>query len=253
MISKQLLQYIEKEDKLGKSKKEIEKILSSADWHKDAISEALDIYYKKGKTEEAKKELIDEPEDVKKIEISVKPESEGATSETKESVEQEEEKVEPIIETKREDTKSEKRAESKKEKKRVRPVFLAILGFVLGVAIMMVVSIFFLNNQAKDTSSAVKNVGGFEAQKIDDGKRIAEVLGIQKSLEKYYTEHKSYSENVNSLTSIPTVSSELNYTYTPIGSPPQRYTLNIEMKNTEDDAFKIDGGFMTLKNKQGTK
>jgi hypothetical protein len=72
-------------------------------------------------------------------------------------------------------------------------------------------------------------------------------------LESYYNEYKIYPEKINSLSSTPTVSNELNYVYTPIGSPAQSYTLNIEMKNTGDGEFKIDGGFMTLKNKQGTK
>ncbi|MEK7447345.1 MAG: hypothetical protein AAB632_00895 [Patescibacteria group bacterium] len=221
MISKQLLNYIEREDKLGKSKNEVEDILISAGWHKDAISDALDSYYKKDGEKESEVQTPSE------VDVST------------ESIEKE--------------TKTEKDANVRNKKKNVRPVFLIILSFVLGAAIMMAISIFFLNNPAKDTSSIVQNVGGFEAQKVDDGKRVVEVLEIQKSLEKYYDEYKSYPENISLLKDAPTASSELNYAYTPIGSPSQSYTLNIEMKNTDNGEFKIDGGFMTLKNKQGTK
>lgn len=221
MISKQLLNYIEREDKLGKSKNEVEDILISAGWHKDAISDALDVYYKKDRKKES--------------EVQAPNEVDVAT----ESIEKE--------------TKPEKDPNVKNKKKKVRLIFLIILSFVLGVAIMLVISTFFLNKSTKNIYITPQKETGFEAQKIDDGKRIAEVLTIQKTVEKYYDEHKSYPENVTSLTDIPTASTDLNYTYTPIGSPPQSYTLNIETKNTGDGEFKIDGGFMTLKNKQGTK
>ncbi|RJO60532.1 hypothetical protein C4544_04995 [candidate division WS5 bacterium] len=253
MISKQLLEFIEKEDKLGKSKKAIEHILITADWHKDAVSEALDIYYSKGKKKEKIKETEEEVDGAKKIEISVKSESKETIPETKKIVEQEEQKVEPSIEPKQEDTKSDESPKVKVKKRKVRPVFLIILSFVLGAAIMMAISIFFLNNQAKNTNTISKTETGFEAQKIDDGKRITETLKIQEALEKFYNEHKSYPESLISLSDVPTASSGLNYTYTPIGSPPQSYTLNIEMKNIDDGEFKIDSGFLTLKNKQGTK
>lgn len=236
MISKQLLGYIEKEDKLGKSKKEIKKILSSAGWHKDAVSDAFDVYYKKGK----------------KAEVEVEPE---------------EEKSEKPVEVVKENTKPEKDSgkrrlrrpeepESRPQasgKRRVRPVFSRNFKPCFGCSYHDGYIYIFFNKSEKTTATTAPKETGFEAQKIDDGKRIAEVLAIQKSLEKYYNEHKNYPENINALTNISTASSELNYTYTPIGSPPQSYTLNIEMKNMDDGAFKIDGGFMTLKNKQGAK
>lgn len=228
MISKQLLNYIEREDKLGKSKKEVENILVSAGWHKDAISDALDAYY--GKDKEIKKEeSMEENEEIKEGVRS------GKFSEKRRLRRQEESESRPQASGKR----------------KVRPVFLIILSFVLGMASMLSVSVLLLDKVLSvDTTTKTT---GFEAQKIDDGKRIIEVLAIQGSLEKYYDEHKSYPENLSSLENIPTASSDLNYTYTPIGSPPQSYTLNIEMKNTSNGEFKIEGGFMTLRNKQGTK
>jgi len=242
MVSKQLLRYIEKEDNLKKSKKEIKEILISAGWHKNAVSEAFDVYYKKGKKAEAEVGDVDEGPTL--------VDSQGSDPR---KVESEAKEVKPsIVEVSEKGTKSEKSPVVKENKRRIRPVFLIILSFVLGAAIMMAMSIFFLNNLSAPVIPQ-NNETGFVAQKIDDGKRIAEVLKIQDSLEKYYTEHKSYPENITSLTDVPVASSDLNYTYTSFGSPPQSYTLNIEVKNTDSGEFKIDAGFMTLKNKQGTK
>ncbi|MDO8507376.1 MAG: type IV pilin protein [bacterium] len=249
MISKQLLKYIEKEDKLGKKKKEVEDILLAAGWHEDAVSDAFDVYYEKDNKEK-------KSDEAKKIAVSVKQEKKKPAKETKKTEvlpEPEEEIVKYKIETAQENVVLESAVpEAKAKKSRVRPIFLIMLSFVLGAAIMMAVSMFFLD---KINTSVISqnNATGFEAQKLDDGKRIADVLKIQEELENYYGEHKSYPDSLKSLTDIPAVSDEINYTYTPIGSPPQSYTLNIEMKNTSDGAFKIDRGFLTLKNKQGTK
>ena len=133
--------------------------------------------------------------------------------------------------------------------------FLYILFLVVGAGVMAVASFFFYNyyNRPVEQSAAVNTDLGQQEQKVDDARRISEVLKVQEELEKYYNEYKSYPEDLNSLTDILEVSSELNYAYSPMGSPPQSYTLSIEMKSTEDGEFKVESGFMTLKNKQGTK
>lgn len=258
MVSEQLLEYIKKEDGLGKSKEEVEGILLAADWHRDAVEEAFALYYKEGKKDKK----------TKKKKVEVKIDDSKAQAEKPKSIPV----MDPLelesphdmlleagdIDMKLEDaSKAEPKEDvpSSAEERKVRPVFLYILFFVVGAGMMAAASFSLYNyyNKSAEQSSPVSTDFVQQEKTVDDKDRMDETLKMQESLEEYYTEYKSYPENLSVLSDVPQVSGELNYAYTPIGSPPQSYTLNMEMKSTSDGEFKVEGGFLTLKNKQGTK
>lgn len=276
-ISKYLLEYVERETEAGKSKKEIKEILLSAGWHKDAISEAFDLHKKVGestKKEARKEETNNKGQSLVETEESSAPPAKGLNLQRKEPLLLEEEKLLdnpeknrlaeerngdrhqdlPQMEISHEDKNIEGKITIELKKRRVRPVFLVILSFVLGAALMLALYMFVFNkitvrNKAEDSQKQT----GFQAQKINDADRITRILKVQEELEKYYDEHKSYPEKISDVSGVSEPTTDFNYTYTPIGSLPQSYTLNVEMKSTDDGTFKIEGGFMTLKNRQGTK
>lgn len=124
-----------------------------------------------------------------------------------------------------------------------------ILVFVLGLGAGLSLIFFMPKNQVVQN----KQVTGFEAQKTNDGQRIADLLKIQKALEEYYVQTKNYPDNLDQLGNIPKNPSGGNYSYVSVGSPVQSYTLSAQLENSEDGSLQIKDGFLTLKNQQGKK
>lgn len=228
MATQELLNYIKKALDAGKSKEDIKITLLNVGWREKDIDTALDSF------------PVDIP---KEEEPAIETEDFAASPEAWAQTERAEVATSPET----------GKPHVEKEKRRGRVAFIYGLAVLTIVVVAVVLVSFFSQKKADSIRLNKEEETGFEEQKVDDGKRIVETLKIQESLEKYYSEHKNYPENLNSLTDVPTASNDLKYVYTPIGLPAQSYTLNIEMKNINDGEMKVDGGFMTLKNKQGTK
>ncbi len=197
MANQQLNNYIKREYELGKNKKEVEKILLDAGWHKDAIADAF------------------------------KDVSNGPVTQVKKDA-------------------------PKVKAKKPHYTLIGIIGVLVGVLLATAGFIFFQLDIQKNTPQQKADTG-FEAQKNSDGQRIADLLKIQSALEEYYKVSKAYPDLLDKLSDIPKSPSGSSYAYTPIGNPPQSYTLNAQMENVQSADAKVKDGFLTLKNQQGKK
>jgi len=127
-----------------------------------------------------------------------------------------------------------------------------ILSFSLGALVVFIAFMFLAKpNIIQDNEQTPT---GFQEKQASDERRVTDLLKIQTALEKYYDEHKSYPISLDVLRiNIPKTPSGSKYSYAPIGSPAEAYTLNAQIDSIGSQDMVVEGGFLTLKNMQGQK